>query len=70
MEADVTIYSGRVKFYNVKAKFGFIILEDGREVYTHKKYLASPILQGMDVKCELMEATRGLVAINVAEIKD
>lgn len=57
---------GKVKFFNVKNKFGFITEnESGKEYYTHSKYLACPVKEGDLVTFEIAISSRGVVAKQV-----
>lgn len=57
---------GKVKFFNVKHKFGFITEnKSGKEYYTHSKYLVHQVKEGDFVIFEIAESTRGPVAKQV-----
>jgi len=62
------MYSGTIKFFNQKSKFGFIKCnEDGKEYYFHAKDVeGGAILDAEDkVSFELKEAKRGPEAVNI-----
>jgi len=40
---------GVIKFFNLKAKFGFITCQDGKEYYVHIKDVLAPIKTGDEV---------------------
>jgi cold shock CspA family protein len=62
---------GKVKFFNVKNKFGFITdLISGKEYYTHSKNLAQAVKEGDTVTFEISESSRGPVAIHVQKAQD
>ena len=64
------MFTGTVKFFNVKNKFGFIKCnEDGKEYYFHAKYVLGEQLQQNDnVQFELKDAKRGPEAIEVKKV--
>jgi len=62
------MYSGIIKFFNQKSKFGFIKCnEDEKEYYVHAKDIDGGIILNADDKVtfELKEAKRGPEAVNV-----
>jgi len=57
---------GKVKFFNIKNKFGFITdSKTGQEYYVHIKDIYSPVQEGDAVIFETSNSKRGEVAINV-----
>jgi len=61
--------TGKVKFYNKKAKFGFIIVDDtNREIFTRSKYLIDEISDGDNVDFSIEEHAKGALAKNVKKI--
>jgi cold shock CspA family protein len=65
----MSVYFGKIKFYNLKSKFGFINQTNTRNDYYFN--LKDPIweLQTNDfVSFELKESKRGLVAFNLKKI--
>jgi len=65
------MYSGTIKFFNQKSKFGFVKCnEDGKEYYVHAKDVETGVvLEAEDkVSFELKEAKRGPEAVNVKKI--
>jgi CspA family cold shock protein len=59
---------GVVKFFNPKAKFGFIITPESKEeYYVHMKDVDFPIQTGDEVTFELKESPRGLQAVKVSK---
>lgn len=59
---------GKVKWYNEVKGFGFIYLEDGKEIFVHRSGLDSPFI-GLEPEQEVVfntrQGDRGPVAINV-----
>jgi CspA family cold shock protein len=65
------MYSGTIKFFNQKSKFGFVKCnEDGKEYYVHAKDVEAGVTLETDdkVSFELKEAKRGPEAVNVKKI--
>lgn len=61
---------GRVKWFDNAKGFGFLALDDGREVFIHFKALAEErgfraLRPGEIVECEVAEGDRGPRAANV-----
>ena len=60
---------GTVKFYNESKGFGFIITEDGDEVFVHVTGLIDKISQNNRVEFEMAQGKKGPNAINVKLIQ-
>lgn len=59
---------GKVKWYNEIKGFGFIELENGKDVFVHRSGLLSAfggLAQGQEVEFEVKQGDKGLVAFNV-----
>ncbi|KRT14329.1 cold-shock protein [Pedobacter ginsenosidimutans] len=56
---------GTVKFYNESKGFGFIITEDGEEVFVHVTGLTDKISQNDRVEFEIAQGKKGPNAVNV-----
>ncbi|MDQ0965469.1 cold-shock protein [Pedobacter sp. R-06] len=56
---------GTVKFYNESKGFGFIITEDGEEVFVHVTGLVDKISQNDRVEFEIAQGKKGPNAVNV-----
>ena len=56
---------GTVKFYNESKGFGFIITEDGEEVFVHVTGLVDKISQNDRVEFEISQGKKGPNAVNV-----
>ncbi|MBT2591378.1 cold shock domain-containing protein [Pedobacter sp. ISL-68] len=56
---------GTVKFYNESKGFGFIITEDGEEVFVHVTGLVDKISQNDRVEFELAQGKKGPNAVDV-----
>jgi CspA family cold shock protein len=60
--------NGKVKWYNEIKGFGFIKLQDGKDVFVHRSGLLNPF-EGLDseqeVEFDVKQGDKGLVAINV-----
>ena len=63
---EPTFLIGTVKFYNTKAKFGFIRnSETGEELYVKKSGLVDVISEGDTVMYQIEDHPKGQKAINV-----
>lgn len=63
---------GKVKWYDEIKGYGFILSEDGEELFVHRSGLNSPFsgLQTDDeVKFEKKQSEKGMVAFNVETAK-
>jgi CspA family cold shock protein len=63
---------GKVKWYNPNKGFGFIILENGEDIFFHQSglyYAYGNIANEQDVFFEIRQGQKGLVAINVRIIE-
>lgn len=59
---------GKVKWYNEIKGFGFIITDEGNEVFVHRSGLISPFIglaNDQEVEFEVKQGEKGLVAFNV-----
>lgn len=61
---------GKVKWFDAKKGFGFIVTADGKDVFVHFSDIASDqsyksLEEGADVEFELIEDKKGLKASNV-----
>lgn len=56
---------GTVKFYNESKGFGFIITEDGEEVFVHVTGLVDKISQNDRIEFEIAQGKKGPNAVNV-----
>ena len=63
---------GTVKWFNHRKGFGFIIGEDGKDIFVHRNDI--PIGTNIDendqVEYEMKESDRGLQAINIKKIEN
>lgn len=57
--------TGTVKFFNESKGFGFITLEDGKEIFVHVSGLKQDIRQNDKVEFDVEEGKKGLSAVNV-----
>ncbi|WP_406826142.1 cold-shock protein [Pedobacter sp. KACC 23697] len=60
---------GTVKFYNESKGFGFIITENGEEIFVHVTGLAGKINQNDRVEFEVAQGKKGPNAVNVKKIQ-
>ncbi len=58
--------TGTVKFFNTEKGFGFIKSDDGQEYFVHQTGLNENIQENDEVKFDLQEGKRGLIAVNVS----
>ena len=60
---------GKVKWFNANKGYGFIISEDGREVFVHFSSINAEgyksLEEGQDVTFDLIEGDKGIYAKNV-----
>lgn len=63
---------GKVKKFNKNKGFGFITLDDDRDVFFHYSHLImegfKTIEEGAEVEFDLIESERGLQAHNIVKI--
>jgi cold shock protein len=62
---------GTVKWYNEMKGFGFIEVEDGKDVFVHRTSLpeGTRLNDGDAVEFETEDSDRGLQAINIKKVK-
>ncbi len=67
------IMNGRVKWFDAKKGFGFIICEDGKEVFVHFSGIVKEgfksLVEGQNVQFEIEAVERGEQAINVTVVE-
>jgi CspA family cold shock protein len=63
---------GTVKWYNDMKGFGFIEVEDGKDVFVHKTSITEGtyLNEGDNVEFETEDSERGPHAINVKKLKN
>ncbi|MDD7281589.1 cold-shock protein [Floccifex sp.] len=65
--------TGKVKWFNAEKGFGFIIGEDGKDVFVHFSSINAKgyrtLEEGQTVSYELVESERGKQATNVSVIQ-
>ena len=63
---------GKVKWFNEVKGFGFISLEDGRDVFVHYTGITGDgfktLNEGDEVQFEITEGPKGLQAVNVQRV--
>lgn len=74
MEGPEGDEEGTVKWFNVKKGFGFIVRENGDEVFVHFRAIRGRgrrvLRQGQLVRFDVVEADKGLQADNVSILSD
>ena len=63
--------TGKVKWFNSQKGYGFIVQEDGKEIFVHFKDIdggANSLRENDEVEFEVEEGRKGLQAINVKKI--
>ncbi|MGB4775339.1 MAG: cold-shock protein [Daejeonella sp.] len=62
--------TGKVKWFNTQKGYGFIVQEDGKEVFVHFKDVegGGSLRDNDDVEFEVAEGRKGLQAINVKKV--
>jgi cold shock protein len=64
-KAKVQVESGKVKFFNISKGFGFIIADDGKELFFHFTGTIDKVTGDDLVTFEIEEGKRGPKAINI-----
>ncbi|MFF5380597.1 cold-shock protein [Pedobacter suwonensis] len=59
---------GTVKFYNETKGFGFIITENGEEIFVHVTGLSDKVSQHDRVEFEVVQGKKGTNAVDVKKI--
>ncbi len=65
--------SGTVKWYNPDKAYGFITLEDGRDIFVHMRAIADGrpwLVDGQGVALSVREGPKGLEAVDVRVVRD
>jgi len=64
---------GKVRWFNERKGYGFIRMEDGKEVFVHYSDIQGEefkfLEQGNEVECEVIRGPKGIQAINVKVIR-
>ncbi|HEY1063178.1 MAG TPA: cold-shock protein [Daejeonella sp.] len=63
--------TGKVKWFNSQKGYGFIIQEDGKEIFVHFKDIeggANALRDNDEVEFEVEEGRKGLQAVRVKKI--
>jgi len=64
--------SGKVKWFNEVKGYGFIVMEDGQEVFVHYTGIKGEgfrtLNEGENVEFEVTESPKGLQAVNVQRV--
>jgi len=63
----MTKMKGQVKWYNTRKGYGFILGDDGKDVFVHRSDIpeGTSLNEGDKVEYEIEESDRGPKAINV-----
>jgi CspA family cold shock protein len=66
--------TGKVKWFDSKKGYGFIIAEDGKEIFVHYTGIAKEgfkaLSEGRTVEFELGDGVHGVQAVNVIWVKE
>ncbi len=66
--------TGKVKWFDSKKGYGFIIAEDGKEIFVHYTGIVKEgfkaLSEGRAVEFELGDGAHGMQAVNVVEVKE
>jgi len=60
---------GTIKFYNESKGFGFVVTENGDEIFVHVTGLIDKVSQNDRVEFEVAQGKKGPNAVNVKLIK-
>ncbi len=64
---------GKVKWFNEKKGYGFITMENGKELFVHFSAIEGKgfrsLIEGDEVECEVAEGIKGFQAANVKVIR-
>jgi len=64
---------GRVKWFNEKKGYGFITMEDGKDVFVHYSNIEGEgfrsLQEGDEVECEVTQGAKGPQAANVRVVR-
>jgi CspA family cold shock protein len=69
-----TPLTGRIKWFDENKSYGFILTDDGKEVFVHRKFVKGfkkySLLEGDEVSFETFQSDEGVQAKNVVKVKD
>jgi CspA family cold shock protein len=62
---------GKVKWFNRERRYGFIIQEDGREIFFHQNDVVNKMVleEGQEVEFNVARGPKGPYAINVRPVR-
>ena len=64
--------TGKVKWFDNKKGYGFIISEEGKEVFVHFRGIVKEgfraLVEGQNVEFELSDGDKGVQAVNVVVV--
>jgi CspA family cold shock protein len=63
--------TGKVKWFNAQKGYGFIVLEDGKEIFVHFKDVdggVNALRDNDDVEFDVEEGRKGPQAVNVKKV--
>ena len=59
---------GRVKWFKEQKGFGFIEIDDGKDIFVHKSQVEEELKPGDVVEFQTKDSRKGLIAVQVKKV--